>query len=138
MGNPRSSAARFTGDAPNSMPRPPARSGWVTTSLTRKPASASLSSVGTANSGVPQKTRSITTASPFPGFHQLADLAFHQIAFEGADVADVELAIEVVGLMQQGARQQVLARDLKGLTFQILRAGRDFSGAGNFLTELGK
>src|ERR1035441_116131 len=90
MGNPRSSAARFTGEVASSMPRPLARSGWVTTSFTLKPASTNFSSVGTANIGVPQKTRSITAALPFAQFNELADLALHQVAFERADVADVD------------------------------------------------
>ncbi len=39
------------------MPRPRGLSGWVTTRGTEKPASTSFSRVGTANAGVPQKTR---------------------------------------------------------------------------------
>src|SRR5664279_99310 len=120
MGRPRSSAARFTGEAASSTPRPLARSGWVTTSLTLKTASTSFSSVGTANIGVPQNTRSITAALPFAQFNELADLAFHQVALERADVADVKLPVEVVSLVQQGARQQLFARDFKGLTPQVL------------------
>src|SRR5450755_5192599 len=108
MGSPRSSAPRFTGEAASSMPRPLARSGCVTTSFTLNPASTNFSSVGTANSGVPQKTRSITAALPFAQFNELADLALHQVALERADVADVELPVEVIGLVQQRARQQLL------------------------------
>ena len=69
----------------------------------------SFSSVGTANCGVPQKTRSIMAALPFALLHQLADLALHQVALQRADVADVELAVEVVGFVQQRARQQFFA-----------------------------
>src|SRR5664279_5844498 len=120
MGSPRSRAESFTGDAANSMPRPLARSGWVTTSFTLNPASTSFSKVGTANIGVPQKTRSITAALPFAQFNELADLALHQVALERADVTDVELPVEVIGLVQQRARQQLFARDFKGLTPQVL------------------
>src|ERR1035438_6196227 len=96
MGSPRSIAARFTGDGASSMPRPLARSGWVTTSFTPKPPSTSFSRVGTANVGVPQKTRSITTALPFTQLYELADLALHQVALERADVRDVKLPVKVV------------------------------------------
>src|ERR1035437_11017879 len=82
MGSPHSSAARLTREAASSMPRPLARSGWVTTSLTLNPVSTNFSSVGTANIGVPQNTRSITAALPFTQFNELADLALHQVAFE--------------------------------------------------------
>src|ERR1019366_10417921 len=102
------------------MPRPLARSGWVTTSFTLNPVSTNFSSVGTANIGVPQNTRSITAALPFTQFNELADLALHQVAFERADVADVKLSVEVVSLVQQGARQQLLAGDLKPPVLQNL------------------
>src|SRR5450755_404046 len=138
MGSPRSSAERFTGDSVNSMPRPLARSGWVTTSFTLSPASTNFSSVGTANSGVPQKTRSITAALPFAQFNELADLALHQVALERADVADVELPIEVVGLVQKCAGKQFLAGDLKGLTLQGLGPGGDFPRASYFFAKVGQ
>src|SRR5450759_2709791 len=135
-GSPRSIAERFTGEAASSMPRPLARSGWVTTSFTLKPASTSFSSVGTANIGVPQNTRSITAALPFTQFNELADLALHQVALERADVADVKLSVEVVGLVQQSARQQLLARDLKRLALQVLRPGSDFARTSHLLAKL--
>src|SRR5271166_5636180 len=136
MGSPRSSATRFTGDAASSIPRPLARAGWVTTNFTLKPAATSFSMVGTANVGVPQKTKSITAVSPFAGLHQLADLALHDVALERADVADVELSVEVVGFMKQGAGQEFFAGDLEGLTLRVLGAGGDFARPGDFLAEL--
>ena len=57
IGKPSCSARCFTGEGASSMPRPFGRSGWVTTRRTGKPASTSFSRVGTANAGVPQKTR---------------------------------------------------------------------------------
>src|SRR5215472_12810042 len=89
IGRPNSRALRLTGEAVSSMPRPRARSGWVTTSFTANPALTKRSSVGTAKTGVPQKTRFITAALPFAGFHHLADLALHHVPLERADVADV-------------------------------------------------
>src|SRR6202167_3053999 len=96
-GRSSASALRFTGEAASSMPRPLGRSGWVATSFTRKPAATSFSKVGTANSGVPQNTRSIMAALPFALLHKLANLAFHQIALQPTDVADVQLAVEMIG-----------------------------------------
>src|SRR5208283_3733723 len=99
-------AVRFTGEAVNSIPRPLGRSGRVATSLIRKPAATSFSRVGTANSGVPQNTRSIMFALPFTLLHQLAHFALEHIALQRADVVDVKLPVEMIGFMQQGARQQ--------------------------------
>src|SRR5271165_2305511 len=135
-GKPRASAVRFTGDAVSSMPRPLGRSGWVATSFTRMPAHTSFSSVGTANSGVPQNTTSIMAALPFALLHQLADLAFHHVAFQRADVADVELAVEVIGFMHQGASQQVVPRDFDRLAFGVLSARGDLAGPRDLLPKL--
>src|ERR1022692_1018652 len=88
IGRPSASAVRFTGDSASVMPRPLGRSGWVATSFTRKPAATSFSSVGTANCGVPQNTRSIMGALPFTLLDQFADLALHQVALQGAYVTD--------------------------------------------------
>src|SRR5664279_398027 len=136
MGKPRSSAVRFTGEAATSMPRPLALSGWVTTSFTLNPASTSFSSVGTANIGVPQKTRSITAALPFTQLCELADLALDQVAFKRADMADIELAVEVVGLMQQGTCQQLFAGHLKAFALQVLGPSGDFPRTCDFLAKL--
>src|SRR5258706_2157121 len=57
MGNFKLSADCLTGEETVSRPRPLGRSGCVTTSGILNPVSISLSSVGTANCGVPQKTR---------------------------------------------------------------------------------
>jgi hypothetical protein len=42
---------------------------------------------------------------PLSRFHQLADLALHEVSLERADVADVELAIQMVGFVQKSAGQ---------------------------------
>jgi len=39
------------------------------------------------------------TLLPLPGLHHFVDFALHQIALERADVADVELAIQVIGFV---------------------------------------
>src|SRR5215469_1353615 len=59
IGIPSRNALRLTGDALSSRPRPRALSGWVITRDTGNPASTTVSSVGTANGGVPAKTRFI-------------------------------------------------------------------------------
>jgi hypothetical protein len=54
---PKSRARCFTGEKLRSRPRPRGLSGCVTTNLIWNPAPTSFSKVGTANCGVPQKTR---------------------------------------------------------------------------------
>src|SRR5271157_871519 len=136
MGRSSASAARLTGDAANFMPRPLGRSGWVATSLMRKPAATSFSSVGTANSGVPQNTKSIMAALPFALLHQLADLALQHVAFQRADVVDVELAVEVIRFVHQGARQQVFPADFKCFAFNVLGTRRDLARSRHLLAKL--
>src|SRR5204862_786341 len=126
-----SSAHCFTGDAVSSIPRPFGRSGWVTTSGTENPVSTNFCKDRTANCGVPQNTivrdfdirvywrfqhktfkpqrsqrksaqRTQRGLFPFPSFHQLFDFAFDQVTLERADVADVQLAIQVVGFVEEG------------------------------------
>src|ERR1019366_2289413 len=145
-GSPSSRARCLTGDAVSSMPRPRGRSGCVTARLTWKPASTNFSSVATAKRGVPQKTRlryegiassgdrvnghtvrqshnrSISRSLPLSRLHQLADLALHQVAFQRTDVADIELAIQVIGFMQKCPRQQLFASFLVPLAVHILGA----------------
>src|SRR5664279_2626074 len=136
-GMPSASAARFTGDAASCMPRPLGRSGWVATSFTRKPAATNFSSVGTAKSGVPQKTKSIMGALPFALLHQLADLALHHVTLQGADVADIELAVEMVGFVHQRARQQIFSAYLDGLALHVLRARGNRTWPCYLLAEFG-
>src|SRR6516164_11313683 len=118
------------------MPRPLARSGWVTTSFTANPRSTRRSRVGTAKTGVPQKTRFISAALPFAGLHHLADLALEHVALQRTDVADVELSVEVIGFVKQGSRQQLLAGDFDLLTFKILGTGGDFARTSDLFPKL--
>src|SRR5215831_14121029 len=136
MGRSSASALRLTGEAVSSMPRPLARSGWVTTSSIANPAFTRRSSVGTAKTGVPQKTRFITAALPFASLHHLPDLALDHVAFERADMADVELSVEMIGLMQQGASQQFFAGHLEGLALEVLRARGDFACPSDLFAKL--
>src|ERR1700759_3167986 len=136
MGRSSSSAARFTGDAAGSIPRPLGRSGCVTTSFTPNPAATSFSSVGTAKSGVPQNTRSIIAGLPFALLHKLADLAFHHVAFQGADVTDIESAIEVIGFMHKRTGQQFFSANLDGIALQVLRPSGNLERTRHILAEL--
>src|ERR1051326_7611833 len=80
----------------------------------------------------------MTAASaPLAGALQLLDFALHQVAFEGADVADVELAIEVIGLVQEGARQQVLAGFFKLFSLGVLGAYGDAFAPAHLFAEAG-
>src|SRR5579863_4108792 len=77
MGSFSFRADSLTGEATSSSPRPFGRSGWVTTRYTRNPAPTSLSSVGTAKRGVPQKTRS-------RGIGKLGNLVIEKLKTGGA------------------------------------------------------
>ena len=123
---PRRSAASFTGEAAGILAaaaRPVGlrqHRGHLVPGARR-----SASSVGTANAGVPRKTRRIGRAlAPVPGALQLLDLALHQVALQRADVGDVEPAVEVIGLVQERARQQIFAGLLELLALRVLRADR--------------
>src|ERR1017187_2054344 len=74
---------------------------------------------------------------PFSGFHQFADFAFHQVALEGADVADVELAVEVIGLVQEGTGQEFFPGFFIELAVNVLGANRDFVGTRYVLAKIG-
>src|SRR5215469_16901676 len=119
------------------MPRPLGRSGWVTTNLTANPRSTRRSRMGTAKTGVPQKTRFIMAGLPFAGFHQLADLALEHVALQRTEVADVQLSVEVIGFVKQGSRQQLLAGDFERLALEILGVGGDFARPSNLFPKLG-
>src|SRR5581483_1172389 len=119
---PKRSAHSFTGDAASCCPRPRGRSGCVTTAATSCPAATICSKVGTAKAGMPRKTRRMAPPLiPISGALLLLDLALHQVAFERADVRDVQLAVEMIGFMLQRARQQIFTGLLELHAFGVLR-----------------
>src|SRR5258706_13743325 len=163
---PRLSAACFTGDALVTWPRPLGRSGWLTTVQTSCPARALASSVGTAKPGVPRKTNRIgylarpsekttkhkflcvsarnaclsslfTRLRPLARFYQPLDLALDQIAFQRADVADVQLPHQVSDFVLECPRQQIFAGHLKMFAGGILGAHGSFLGAPALFAESG-
>src|SRR3954468_10779907 len=102
------------------------------------------SSVGTANSGVPRNTMCKRRPSRPCGFHslfplarllQFPDFAFDQIAFESAQVIDKQDSIQVIDLVQERPRKQVVSGDLKGLAFHVARAHSCPSGPAHGLAE---
>src|SRR5512142_172987 len=137
MGRPRRSAHSFTGEAASCCPRPRGRSGCVSTASTWWPVPTIRSSVGTANAGVPRKTSFIGVSGPLPGFLQFLDLALDQVALQRAEMRNVEPAVEVIGLGQQGARQQILAGDFVLFALRVLRPRRDFPAAAHLLANFG-
>jgi hypothetical protein len=82
----------------------------------------------------------ITQSLPFSGFHQLADLALHQVAFQRADVADVELAVQVFDLMHKGASKQFFsffASSLVPLSVHVLGTNSHFARPSHRLAKFG-
>ena len=78
----------------------------------------------------------ITQSLPFSGFHQLFDFAFHQVALQGADVADVELAIEMIGFVKEGPGEEFLSGFFEDVTVNVLGADRDLVRARDVFAEL--
>ena len=79
---------------------------------------------------------SMTQFLPLARFRQFFDFALHQVAFQCADVADVKLAVEVIGLVEEGASQQVLSGFFEDLSVNILGTDGDFVGAGDILAKI--
>src|SRR5262249_28541584 len=95
------------------------------------------SSVSTAKSGVPRYTiRSMPTAPlPLTGFGQFADFSLDQVAFERAHVGDVGRAIQMIGLVQKRARQQIFTRFFEKFAFRVLGADGHALAPRNLLPE---
>src|SRR5229473_1487297 len=79
---------------------------------------------------------SIQIFLPFSGFDQLADLALDQVAFQGADVADVQLAVQVIGFVLKGTGEQVVGGLLKQLSRCILSTNGSHLGAAHIFAEV--
>jgi len=52
-------------------------------------------------------------------------------------VADIKLTVEMIGFVEQGAGQQLLASFFEDFSLEILRAHGDLIGAGNVLAKVG-
>ena len=73
---------------------------------------------------------------PFSGFHHFADFALDQIAFQAAEVADVEFAVQMIGLVQEGAGEQFFAGLFEQFSVHVLGANGHFVRARYVLAEL--
>src|SRR5438046_8426187 len=115
------------------MPRPPRRSGWVTTSATSCPASRSWVRVGPANVAVPAKTmRNLALGADEFRFLLLL-FRFHlaQRVETGQPVGE-EDAVEVIDLVLDRARQQRVALDAPRLPLAVEAARRRLHVASDF------
>src|SRR5437667_11470362 len=65
---------------------------------------------------------------PLLRLNQFANLALHQIALEDAEMTDIELAVQVISLMEKGAGEQVVAGFLKPISVRVLSAHRSLAG----------
>src|SRR5665213_1287314 len=110
IGRPSERASCLTGGMWSSSLRPAGRSGWVRTSATSWPASTRAWRLGTANSGVPQKTSFMVSLPgsglPLAVLLELLDAAENEVALEAAEPVDEENAVEVVYLVEYRAGQQ--------------------------------
>src|SRR5579859_4392534 len=117
-------------------PRPRGRSGRVTTPTTlylAPEAVISRSRMWAASAGVPMKTifsgsaildphRGGTLEVGFALLDQLLEFAFVEFAFDPADPIDKQFAVEMIDLMLQRDRQQIVGFDLDFLLVRCPRA----------------
>src|ERR1035441_1499881 len=75
--------------------------------------------------------------APVPGALQLLDLALHQVALQRADVGDVQLPVEVIGFVQQRARQQIFGGLLEHFAPRVPRPYGDAAAPLHLLPESG-
>src|SRR5438552_14780784 len=74
---------------------------------------------------------------PLSRFHQFANLALHQIALKNAEMTDVELAVQVIGLVEKSAGKQVVADFLKPISVRVLSAHRSLAGTRDRFAKFG-
>src|SRR5450756_1514504 len=79
----------------------------------------------------------VIVLAPVPGALQLLDLALHQVALERADVGDVQLPVEVLGFVQERARQQIFGGLLEHLAPHVPGPYGDAAAAPHLLAESG-
>src|SRR5947207_8661626 len=75
---------------------------------------------------------------PVTGFDQLADLAADQVALEGADVGNIETAVEMIDLMHECASEKLFAGLLERLALGILRPDGYLHRARHLFAEAGQ
>ena len=77
-----------------------------------------------------------TDCLPLPGFYEFLDLTLHQVALQSADVADVELSVEVISFVKKGAGKKLLAGFFKPFAVDVLRTNRYFLTARHLFAKL--
>src|ERR1035438_4764584 len=85
----------------------------------------------------PQPGLAAPQSAPVPGALQLLDLALHQVALERADVGDVQLPVEVIGFVQERARQQIFGGLLEHLAPRVPSPYSDAAAPLHLLPESG-
>ena len=86
---------------------------------------------------IEEPTSPATGLFPFAGLLQLFDFALDQIALERAQMVDEKNSVQVIDLVQQGAREQIFAGDFEGFAFDVLGAHGGFLGAAHRLAKTG-
>src|SRR5438876_1054969 len=74
-------------------------------------------------------------SGPFSRLGELPDLAADEITLERGDVGDVELAVQMIGLMQERAGEEIFTGLLEGFTLDVLSPNRHTFGARDFFPE---
>src|SRR5437867_12801538 len=75
---------------------------------------------------------------PLSCLNQFANLALHQITLENTEMTDVELAVQVIRLVEKSAGKQVVAGLLKPLSTHILSTHRNLAGTRDWFPKFGK
>src|SRR5262249_14835989 len=127
-GRPAASARCFTGESAICRPRPAGLSGWGTaaTTLCR---SRRASSVGTANSGVPEnktfKLEGESARSPLLGEAVLLDPLLDPVTRQRREMIDEEDPVEMVHLVLDDARLHARGLEVDGLAILVGGVHRD-------------
>ena len=152
---PSSSARLLTGLACSAWPRPAGRSGCVKTAHSPCRVSASASSAGTANSGVPAKPSLREAAAllktqragaearaRFAPRGSLLALFFQapadQLALEFGQIIDEQLAFEMIHLVLDAHGQQAIGVHLERLAVATQRPHADMGRARQFVVDAGQ
>src|SRR5258708_16530152 len=151
---PRAAASLFTGDGASARPRPAARSGRVITPVTRWRDSSSPSRQRAANSGVPAK-RTFTEAARAQGLRErqrsdrlsnaasggfaelFLKLGLDALLLEARQIVDEDFALEVIHLVLDANREELVCDEGERLAVQIERAHGDALGALDRLVDSG-
>src|SRR6266446_6468429 len=125
-GRPRPIASILTGPgAGGEEPLRRGRSGWVTTAAISSPESSRAFNDGTANSGVPMKTKRMAPSGrnevPVSGSLSLLHLLLDQPPLERAQVLDEETPVQMVDLVVERPGQQSRSFERADLAAQIHR-----------------